>query len=359
MPNWSLEVIEYQSSPRRPGPGLHHPNWYVNDRQLTAGMVRATLARNAGRQARRFTAALVRPTLRFMLNWQVGVPLAAHPLFFGALRDFSITSRVGELGQGIAYCFWHWAHNFSVITDFRGWATSMHINIPLAPAAPGQQPRALRTPDYVMLNPRTGTAALMEAKGTMGSNHNSGMSDALRQCRIGRSVIPVQNAYGCVVALNRPTPASAGPVVPATLHFRDPESPASITDEFAHEIFRRSYATWFDITGDEDMAKWCRTPLKQQPKRLKNESARIRGTSADNVEDPLRGAMAEAFGLDAYSARFTIAASIADALRSREAWKRIDWYKIIERATHDSFGNVSRVRSKTVHFPDGTAIAPR
>jgi hypothetical protein len=115
---------------------------------------------------------MVRPILRFMLRWATGIPLSTHPLFIGALRDFSVTGRIGELAQGVAWTFWHWDRNYPIITDLVGWAPTVGIAIPAE----------ARTPDYVMWNPTTGDFALMEAKGTMGATHTSQMARALHQC---------------------------------------------------------------------------------------------------------------------------------------------------------------------------------
>src|SRR5262245_15077346 len=105
MASWSTEVLEYNSARWNPGPGVPQAPCVFNDRQLTIATARSILTHNAPRPARRFTAAMVRPILRFMLRWGTGIPLSPHPLFIGALRDFSVTSRIGELAQGVAWKF--------------------------------------------------------------------------------------------------------------------------------------------------------------------------------------------------------------------------------------------------------------
>ncbi len=150
----------------------------------------------------------------------------------GVLRDFSVTTRVGELAQGIAYSYWHWCRGYRTVTDFVSFITSAGLAIPAGAQAA----------DYIMFDPASGNLALMEAKGTRSGDHTQAMASAMRQCRTALTYSHMPRAYGCILTLNAPTG-------PGVLHVRDPDKLTETSPTLRHDLFRHSYASWFELAG--------------------------------------------------------------------------------------------------------------
>lgn len=336
MASFSIPVIEYCSTNRKPGAGSSLPACVFNDRQLTIGMVRSILTLNPGRTARRFMAAIVRPTLLFILDWNRTPVLSLNPNFQNLVRDFSTTTRVGELAQAVCYCYWHWHAGYSFVADFTSYAKGHGFLLP----------SGSKIPDYIMFNMTTGVVALMEAKGTQGRNHASQMAGALRQIREARPFTPANRGIGCVLALDHPSGS-------ATLHLRDPENEIKITDSIKHDVFRSSYAAWFDLAGMEEMSDWCRTPLIKSGNMNQNYFKSLIERKSDTV-DPLQKVVAEALGFNPNRVTFHLNPCVIEALGSVDAFKSF---------THNMMGEASSAESSMspgskILFPDGTAILP-
>jgi hypothetical protein len=104
-----------------------------------------------------------------------------------------------------------------------------------------------------MFNTKINDLAVMESKGTGSNCHKAAMGTALRQCKDAVAHPSFSRSYGSVLTLDSTNPAGVG-----TLHIRDPEGSAELSPELSYYVFRRSFASWFELTGDEELAYWCR-----------------------------------------------------------------------------------------------------
>lgn len=336
MPSFSIDVVEYHSTA---GAVINVNPFVFNDRQLVVAMVRSILTVNAPRPARNYMAGIVRPTLRFMLDWGRVPALSVDPAFRRSLRDFSVTMRVGELAQGVSYAFWKWSAGYTLISDFQGWALRFPTYV-----AGGKEP------DFAMFNPLTGAITLMEAKGTSSNDHRPQMTKAIAQCRHGLTLVPAGRGWGSVLTLDSKTPAGQG-----MLHIRDPGDEIKPPLEDRFRLFRRSYASWFDLTGDTARSANLRGDGIRYRKRPSQAGATL---SVPEFEpsapkprklDPLASETASALGFDPASTVFRLDPQIEAALDDINAFEKLDWKKLHARAVAD--------RDNVIVFPDGTAIA--
>lgn len=307
MPQYLIPVIEYGSTKHQPGTGMSRGTFLVNDRQLVVAMVRSILTANANRASRRYMAAIVKPSLRFMIESSPARHLRIKSAFQGSVRDFSVTTRIGELAQGAAYAYWQWGRGY-VISDFAGWAQANGVAV-----AAGA-----KSPDYVMTDPLTAGTILMEAKGTRSDNHKGKMSDALRQIRPNLTTTGAGAGYGTVLTLDAGNSTGW-----AKLHLRDPaeESKAAFASRYC--AFRRAYAAWFELTGDIENADALREVQANTGSLTlaKSNSKRLR-------EDPLRASVAEALGFNPDVAWFYILPEVFTALEDAGSFRQMNWLKV-------------------------------
>jgi hypothetical protein len=270
-----------------------------------------------------------------MIDWSRVPYLRVSTDFLTGLRDFSVTGRIGELAQGVSYAYWKWSQGYSWISDFGPWASK------LVPPYSGK-----KSPDFVMVNLVTSKVAIMEAKGTQSSDHSSPMNAALRQCKAALAEkIPVTHGFGSVLTLD----TAAGGV--GRLHIRDPEVVAEISDEMRHDLFRRSYASWFDLVGDDEQAALCRGISKNIDRSsLKNDPAISKDDFQRSV-NPLRDITSAAIGFDPSRTKFQIDPEVRMAIGNFNNFKSIDWKQFAERMR--SPGDLNK---KLIRFPDGTSI---
>ncbi len=335
MTQFSIPVIEYNCA--RPGAAIAPAQpFVVNDRQLLLAMVRSALTVNSGRASRKYMAAIVKPTLRFLLDWKRAPALSLSADFLNVLRDFSATTRIGELAQGVSYAYWKWERGYHWIADFGPWVSGLH------PSYTGS-----KSPDFVMLNPTINDLAVMESKGTGSNCHKSSMGTALRQCKDAVAHPSFSRSFGSVLTLASQNPTGAG-----TLHIRDPEGTAQLSPELSYYVFRRSFASWFDLTGDEELADWCRQDLKEG-RDLRQNSRKIVDDYGEKGS-PLRKIIAEALGFDPIRVRFEIDPVIRKALGDFEEFKK-NRDKLGKRES--AIGNISD--RGPMEFPDGTLIVEK
>jgi hypothetical protein len=304
----------------------------MNDRQLVVAMVRSLLTTNPGSVSRKYVAAIVWPTLRFLLDWNQTPDLRISPDCPKVLRDFSLTTRIGELAQGVSFAYWKWQRGYAWITDFNPFAKS------LLPAYAGS-----KFPDFVMLNLKCNDLAVMEAKGTGSHCHKKQMTKARRQCRDAESHPAFNRGFGSILTLDVANPSGIG-----SLHIRDPESRGDHSAGLRHAIFRRSYATWFELAGEEETASWCR----KQNIDEKASDYPIRDDGRRGASDTLRKMTAMALGFDPSKVRFTVASEVLEALSSFEVFTGMEWFQHLQQRLL-RYGDDDR----QIIFPDGTVIS--
>ncbi len=262
--------------------------------------------------------------------------MCLNPSFYLSLRDFSLRARVGELAQAITYSYWKWCGGYKIISDFATW---MHANgLSIAPGG--------KSPDYVMFNPSMNNLTLMEAKGTCGNDHRNSMLAALRQCNAVRNHVPANNAFGCVLTFGMPNG-------PSSLHLRDPEKPAGFTDIQIYNLFRNSYASWFDFIGNQRLSSWCRAPFKGEPDIISKTSYESIPTHY-SIEDSFTLQIVESLGFRHGVVHLEISPLVARALVDFEEFKRLDWKQL-----NVSDAESSNEEGSPLYFPDGTMILPK
>lgn len=335
MTQFKIPVIEYESHTGGKPLAACRP-FILNDQQLIVSMVRSTLTVNSGVSTRKYMAAIVKPTLQFLLDWKRAPDLRVSTDFHDALRDFSSTTRIGELAQGVTYAYWTLQRGYSWIADFRPWAEG------LKPVYKG-----VKSPDFVMFNPITNDLAIMESKGTGSACHKGAMGKALRQCSEAVAHPAFTRGFGSILTLDFSNSAGVG-----TLHIRDPESHSELTDELKHDLFRRSYASWFDLVGDEDQANKCRQ--RSIALNAQNPDGPPAGRRRSDSIIPLREVTAVALGFDPAITSFEVDPEIKAALSDIKAFKKIDWYELSNRMQVQP-GQAT----KMIRFPDGTSIVER
>jgi hypothetical protein len=270
-----------------------------------------------------------------MLDWGVAPKLKFKSDFQHLFRDFSGKARVGELAQGVCYGYWMIARGYIWISDFDSWAEDTHVSIP----------RHSKKPDYVMFNPTSGDIAVMEAKGTSTGRHTAPLGEALRQCRAVLPNVYAKRGYGCALTLDAISAFGRG-----CLHIRDPENDGEEFDGADHLIFRRSYASWFDISGDRERAELFRkAPVNSTIRRIPVQRFALRKA---NRMDPLRRAIALAINIDPDRARFWLDEEVWKALHSRSFFTKLNLDRLVSR-----LGDKGPDEGKTIRFPDGTMIS--
>ena len=333
MTQFRIPTKEYQSGSGRLQIGPCQ-QFVVNDRQLIVSMVRSALTVNSGKLSRKYLAAVVKPTLQFLLDWGCAPDLKVATSFKNGLRDFSVTMRIGELAQGVSHAYWKWHRGYSWITDFGPWAAQLN------PKYAGG-----KSPDFVMWNPAINGLAVMESKGTGDSSHVKSMGKALRQCNAALTHPAFSRGYGCVLTLDVGSPTGRG-----TLHLRDPEHESPLADVLRYIVFRRSYASWFDLVGNEELADYCRQdfaegfirPIDQRILQIKQDS-----------NNSLRAITAAALGFKPDRAQFDLDPMMAAAIASFEQFKNTNiqaWHSQFQFDQH-------KIPRQSIRFPDGTSIS--
>jgi hypothetical protein len=336
MTQFLIPVIEYDCP--RPGHPLKPPipPFVVNERQLVVELIRSVLTANSGRASRKFMAAIVKPTLQFLLDWSATPNLRVSPHFLKVLRDFSATTRIGELAQGVSCAYWKWGRGYSWIADFGSWAAG------LQPPYTGS-----KSPDFVMLNMDSGDLAVMEAKGTGSHCHKTAMGLALRQCKDAAEHKAFSRGFGSILTLD-----TANPSNPGTLHVRDPENGTEPTDELRFFVFRRSYASWFELVGDDDLADKLRCEMVNGDPDLSISTQRI-DQGQQVPRGVLRTTTATALGFDPGRTRFGVSPIVSSAFSDFELFKRTDWQELRKHSSQ-----ISPPGGPTsIYFPDGTWIS--
>jgi hypothetical protein len=156
------------------------------------------------------------------------------------LRDFSQTSRTGEMAQGINYLFVQERLDYPYIIDYHLFCDRLNIKI------------EGRTPDFVLLNPLLNKIGLFESKSeaSVANSVTTKLNDAMKQLMIGK-----QN-----LLLNKKLYAKNLYPVCTKFLFEHPEISTinycyiAFSDEpvkfSPDDIIKAHYASWFYLVGD-------------------------------------------------------------------------------------------------------------
>lgn len=159
-----------------------------------------------------------------------------------SLRDFTRSSKVGEIAQAIAYLFSQDHLDRPVVVDFHQYFVNRGLAVPSKDT----------TPDFIIHGRLLdGNISLLESKGTeINTSSVKGMlKNGLTQCSNGSSIsaahgFNVTNKYVACTELSVDSMADN-----TTIHYVDPEQfPKS--REFDDSILRMHYASWFYLVSD-------------------------------------------------------------------------------------------------------------
>lgn len=314
MTVFSFPVTEYRPDPVPNWDVAHESQFSVSEQHLIVYIVRAMLTHRAHSAARHYLSASMALTLDFMLDRTRAPAFAIDMVRLGSLRDFSVTGRVGELAQGIAYAFVAHATG-SVLCDFVDWSKANYPSHILS-----------KKPDFAVLSMIHNRVDVMEAKGTLKRIYRRPMKEAIEQAKLTGHP-GVTNGFGVAVAFD------AYSTQRASMHIQDPEGQEQASESAMHDAFKRSYASWYDLAGNTRVAAWCRSEM------------------FGGVEnDPrLRLFVLRMLGLPEHS-QFVVMPDIEEAIFSEDVFRTRSFNQFrypveptIEHGPH-------------IRFPDGTAI---
>lgn len=155
------------------------------------------------------------------------------------LRDFSKTTRIGEIAQGINYFYFKNHMNVCSIYDYK-----LYANNYLKTKISGQ------SPDYVLVY-NSGKLGLMESKGTLKANPSEFILNGKKQCINGKSCLSSYISDDYVSAVRFAT-SSKRMTRYSTLYIVDPPYEADWTETDMVKHVRNEYAKWFYFLGMEE-----------------------------------------------------------------------------------------------------------
>lgn len=159
------------------------------------------------------------------------------------IRDFTKTTRIGEMAQGIAYLFSQDRLGYPLVGDFKHFFNSRGVAISAIET----------TPDFVLQKSSINTnISLLESKGTVinsATNIKSSLRKGLSQCRNGNNIATaagfvVDNKYATCVEFSVDTEVET-----SKLHYVDP-SENTIQSEYNDSLLRFHFASWFYLIRD-------------------------------------------------------------------------------------------------------------
>ncbi|MEH7111566.1 hypothetical protein V7124_04180 [Neobacillus niacini] len=163
-------------------------------------------------------------------------------------RDFSLTTRVGELAQAISYLFAQDILGKPIIVDFEGYLRSQGHYIKVDKQS---------SPDFVLCDSlKAKQIDLLESKGSTVNQVKNGLKSTLRvaleQCDSGKSILAaspigsaVKNSFGTVVLFPEESVTSWD----ACVHFSDPEIETDVTVKDPLALIKYHFASWFMLIG--------------------------------------------------------------------------------------------------------------
>lgn len=163
-------------------------------------------------------------------------------------RDFSKTTRTGEIAQGVSFLFAQKVLQKRVVIDFKLFFEKLNQQIE----------GNVSTPDYIIADNIYGGVELMESKGGIQMHPNYIKSRLIRannQCRSGESVINallgwrVNSSFSCCTSFE-----NENSTLGTKIHYTDPPY-RNNKDADLLRLFRFHYAAWFLLAGDFKNAK--------------------------------------------------------------------------------------------------------
>ncbi|PYG86766.1 hypothetical protein LY28_02792 [Ruminiclostridium sufflavum DSM 19573] len=160
-------------------------------------------------------------------------------------RDFSLSSRIGELAQGINYLFAQEILKYPIVLDFQNYIKTFKPSVSYC----GE------SPDFIICGKESNKIAILESKGSCPSKINfklkSTIKYGLEQCKSAENFIKkhtfpvsVQNSYASGVWFS-----SSSKSWESAIHFSDPSNDNEIDTLDYHKMLRIHYSTWFTMLG--------------------------------------------------------------------------------------------------------------
>mgnify|MGYP000902748737 CR=1 FL=1 len=321
----------------------------ISDHELSWALARTVLGYSISLPNRARFAAIMQSVLDLMVE-PVSGPLALIADYQQVFRDFSGTSRVGELGQALAYHHFATASPFTHIADFVGWVESR-----------GGDVKGESTPDFILLNAASSRrpVGLLEAKGSVNPQAKSARLDrGKEQGENGRAIlrrvspsIRVRHILAGFTqfAIRGQTRG------PTTLHLMDPEGrQPDLSDAVLARLVRASYASFFSSLGHRETARVLQSgePIQFQPELelAKHPAGRFPFARIPiNRENPLTGSEARKADVRWIDAKFFLRDDVLQFLNGRIAVTQVEWPDARERQLSTAGG--------ITLYADGTAFA--
>lgn len=155
------------------------------------------------------------------------------------LRDFSKTTRVGELAQGINYFYFKKYKNVATIYDYKFFCEKKKCKT------------KGKSPDYVLVY-NDGTIGLMESKGITKADPSYSIQSGKEQCINGQSVLKKYVKNGFVSAVNFAT-SSKRMTRTTRLYIVDPNTDNTHIESNMDEHIRYEYSKLFHYIGEKEI----------------------------------------------------------------------------------------------------------
>lgn len=162
------------------------------------------------------------------------------------LRDFSKSTRHGEIAQGINYFYAKRHLGAYAVYDFNVYKKEcQNIN----------RRCTGRIPDYILCYPN-GTIGILESKGTTAANPTGSLISAHEQCENGKNFlnsesINVKNTYAAVVSFAMSSNAKRN----TCLYLADPEDESVFRDDNWERNNLYEYSKWFYLAGNGNVTE--------------------------------------------------------------------------------------------------------
>jgi hypothetical protein len=352
MPVWQIPVTSGCAS--TPGFG-YVGNLVIDDMELGVGIARTILGYHVGSRFQDPLAWLSRGMLQLMVVWRDG-PFTLRPKYAEIYRDFSANTRIGELAQGVAWCYFTQYGSFPFVIDFAGYLKKRY----------GVSCNATSTPDFILVDPHrrppSSPVGLLEVKGTRNpkAKLQNLLKTALDQCDSGETLLAgqvpptdVSSSWGAVLDLSDPV---------GSLYIDDPDGPAlTPPDEALERLVRLSYVSWFVLLG---MTEDAHKLIEGEPIGMLSSKRKIlSGSMSGYALLPVSPEIASLFGSTAKErgvANFAIRLDVLNLLQTKEPiWQPLSKQLVFQNKQNKGLSDPRRSsthRSRFTKFTDGTAV---